>query len=77
MTKPSTTLPDERSAGPGPEGAAATLPEAGKQNWGPERTKKLRVLVACEFSGIVRNAFLAHGHDERARGPGRRGGSAR
>lgn len=23
----------------------------------------LRVLVACEFSGIVRNAFLAHGHD--------------
>lgn len=25
--------------------------------------KPLRVLVACEFSGIVRNAFLAAGHD--------------
>jgi len=25
--------------------------------------KSLRVLVACEFSGIVRNAFLARGHD--------------
>lgn len=25
--------------------------------------KKLRVLVACEFSGIVRDAFAAHGHD--------------
>lgn len=25
--------------------------------------KKLRVLVACEFSGIVRDAFLARGHD--------------
>ncbi|MDD4893548.1 MAG: hypothetical protein PHH73_06060 [Candidatus Rickettsiella isopodorum] len=24
---------------------------------------KLRVLVACEFSGIVRNAFAAKGHD--------------
>ena len=23
----------------------------------------MRVLVACEFSGIVRNAFLSHGHD--------------
>ena len=23
----------------------------------------MRVLVACEFSGIVRNAFRAHGHD--------------
>jgi len=23
----------------------------------------LRVLVACEFSGVVRNAFLARGHD--------------
>lgn len=22
-----------------------------------------RVLVACEFSGVVRNAFLARGHD--------------
>lgn len=25
--------------------------------------RKLRVLVACEFSGIVRDAFLARGHD--------------
>lgn len=25
--------------------------------------KKLRVLVACEFSGIVRDAFKARGHD--------------
>jgi site-specific DNA-cytosine methylase len=25
--------------------------------------KKLRVLVACEFSGIVRDAFIARGHD--------------
>lgn len=25
--------------------------------------KKLRVLVACEFSGIVRDAFIAKGHD--------------
>ena len=24
---------------------------------------KLRVLVACEFSGIVRDAFAKHGHD--------------
>ena len=24
---------------------------------------KLRVLVACEFSGTVRNAFLKLGHD--------------
>ena len=23
----------------------------------------MRVLVACEFSGVVRDAFLAHGHD--------------
>jgi hypothetical protein len=23
----------------------------------------MRVLVACEFSGIVRDAFLARGHD--------------
>ena len=23
----------------------------------------MRVLVACEFSGIVRDAFIAHGHD--------------
>ncbi len=23
----------------------------------------MRVLVACEFSGIVRNAFMARGHD--------------
>ncbi|MEA3036835.1 MAG: hypothetical protein QOH04_2612 [Sphingomonadales bacterium] len=26
-------------------------------------TAPLRVLVACEFSGTVRNAFLARGHD--------------
>lgn len=25
--------------------------------------KKLRVLVACEFSGVVRNAFIKKGHD--------------
>ena len=24
---------------------------------------KLRVLVACEFSGIVRDAFVKRGHD--------------
>ena len=24
---------------------------------------KLRVLVACEFSGIVRDAFIRKGHD--------------
>lgn len=23
----------------------------------------MRVLVACEFSGAVRDAFIAHGHD--------------
>ena len=23
----------------------------------------MKVLIACEFSGIVRNAFLRHGHD--------------
>lgn len=27
------------------------------------RTMPVRVLVACEFSGIVRNAFAAKGHD--------------
>lgn len=27
------------------------------------RVKQLRVLVACEFSGTVRNAFLRRGHD--------------
>jgi hypothetical protein len=26
-------------------------------------SKPLRVLVACEFSGIVRDAFIARGHD--------------
>lgn len=26
----------------------------------------MRVLVACEFSGIVRDAFRAHGHDARS-----------
>lgn len=26
-------------------------------------TARLRVLVACEFSGVVRDAFLAKGHD--------------
>lgn len=26
-------------------------------------TESMRVLVACEFSGTVRNAFLARGHD--------------
>jgi hypothetical protein len=25
--------------------------------------KSLRVLVACEFSGVVRDAFTARGHD--------------
>ena len=29
----------------------------------PEITKPLKVLVACEFSGIVRNAFLSLGHN--------------
>ena len=29
---------------------------------GPE-VKPKRVLVACEFSGIVRDAFIAEGHD--------------
>jgi hypothetical protein len=28
--------------------------------------KPLRVLVACEFSGIVRDAFLEKGHDARS-----------
>lgn len=27
------------------------------------RQKFMRVLVACEYSGIVRNAFLDRGHD--------------
>lgn len=27
------------------------------------RGEKLRVLVACEYSGIVRDAFIARGHD--------------
>ena len=29
----------------------------------PHPTRVLRVLVACEFSGIVRDAFLEKGHD--------------
>lgn len=29
----------------------------------PKRPSKMRVLVACEFSGIVRNAFVRAGHD--------------
>jgi hypothetical protein len=29
----------------------------------PAMTRSLRVLVACEYSGIVRNAFLDRGHD--------------
>ena len=29
----------------------------------PEQRQPLRVLVACEFSGIVRDAFIARGHD--------------
>lgn len=29
----------------------------------PQTDKPLRVLVACEFSGTVRNAFAARGHD--------------
>lgn len=28
-----------------------------------DRRRRLRVLIACEFSGIVRDAFLARGHD--------------
>lgn len=28
-----------------------------------EREVELRILVACEFSGIVRDAFIAKGHD--------------
>lgn len=28
-----------------------------------KETKKKRVLIACEFSGIVRDAFIAKGHD--------------
>ena len=27
------------------------------------RSPKMRVLVACEYSGVVRDAFLARGHD--------------
>lgn len=23
----------------------------------------MKVLIACEYSGIVRDAFIAHGHD--------------
>jgi hypothetical protein len=34
------------------------LPQSGKPSARP-----LRVLVACEFSGIVRDAFLEKGHD--------------
>jgi site-specific DNA-cytosine methylase len=32
---------------------------------GPERRRPdaVKVLVACEFSGIVRDAFIRHGHD--------------
>jgi hypothetical protein len=29
----------------------------------PQTDKPMRVLVACEFSGTVRNAFAARGHD--------------
>jgi hypothetical protein len=29
----------------------------------PSQEKRLRVLVACEFSGVVRDAFAALGHD--------------
>lgn len=29
----------------------------------PSVSRRLRVLVACEFSGIVRDAFIAAGHD--------------
>ena len=28
-----------------------------------ENKKKLKVLIACEYSGIVREAFKARGHD--------------
>jgi hypothetical protein len=30
---------------------------------GDERNKEVRVLVACEFSGVVREAFRRRGHD--------------
>lgn len=29
----------------------------------PGKSTKMRVLVACEFSGVVRDAFAALGHD--------------
>src|SRR4030043_899372 len=29
----------------------------------PEQRKKMKILIACEFSGIVRNAFIRRGHD--------------
>lgn len=32
-------------------------------DWGAGGAAVMRVLVACEFSGIVRDAFLAAGHD--------------
>ena len=32
-------------------------------NWGGVMSDKLRVLVACEYSGRVRDAFTALGHD--------------
>ena len=41
---------------------ASRAPWLPSRNWRPKRPS-LRVLVACEFSGTVRDAFLARGHD--------------
>ena len=32
-------------------------------NPGETPNQKLRVLVACEYSGVVRDAFIARGHE--------------
>lgn len=39
------------------------LRRSGEYEATPSAVQKLRVLVACEFSGIVRDAFTARGHD--------------
>ena len=39
------------------------LPERSSLEAGSARGRPLRVLVACEYSGVVRDAFLAAGHD--------------
>lgn len=45
------------------EGKGVRGTESRKVNSVPTGQKSLRVLIACEFSGVVRDAFAALGHD--------------